>query len=553
MASFTKRLLSTRRASALATGSLLAAIGAGALPVAASANSSQVAIIQDGTATSDPAAGFGEMRALGATTVRIFLPWSAIAPGYSSAKKPRFNATDPGAYPASHWSVYDNAVRQAVADHMTIDLTVTGGAPVWAEGAGIPRADRTNIAFAWKPSAAEYGQFFTAVGKRYSGSYTPRGASSPLPRVHFWAIYNEPNFGQDLGPQAVNGSRTAYAPMSFRNLLNAGWKALQSTGHGHDTILWGEFAAHGSTFRGPSHQFPQGIPGNYGQTKPGQFVRYLFCVDSRYRKLLGNAATAVGCPTTKSAARGFRRANPALFSASGVSVHPYATTASPITDGRSDPDFATFPNLGTFGAGLDHAASAYGAHPHFALYSTEYGYITNPPHVRGGYPSEAQAAAWINLAEYLSYKNPRVKSYMQYLLKDPPPAARPYDGFASGLETYTGVHKATYDAYRMPVYMPRTSFSRRQSVEVWGAARPAPFANIDGFTAAKVLIQLKRGGTWTTVASTTTGNGGYFDVHVTFPASGSVRLQWSYPNASLLPAADQGRTIHSRTFSVNVH
>ncbi len=553
MASFTKSLLSTRRASVLAAGSLLAAIGAGALPVAAWANASQVAIIQDGTATSDPAAGFGELRALGATTVRIFLPWSRIAPGYSSSQQPRFNASDPGAYPASNWSVYDNAVRQAAADHMTIDLTVTGGAPVWAEGAGIPRADRTNIDFAWKPNAADYGQFFTAAGKRYSGSYTPTGASSPLPRVRFWAIYNEPNFGQDLGPQAVNGSRTVYAPMSFRNLLNAGWKALHSTGHGHDTILWGEFAAHGSSFSGPSHKYAQGIPGNYGQTKPGQFVRYLYCLDSRYRALRGNAARAIGCPTTRSAARGFRRANPALFSASGVAVHPYATTASPITDGRSDPDYATFPNLGRFGAGLDRAEGVYGAHPHFALYSTEYGYITNPPHVRGGYPSEAKAAAWINLAEYLSYKNPRVKSYMQYLLKDPLPAARPYNGFASGLETYTGVHKATYDAYRLPVYMPRTSFSRRQSVEVWGAARPAPFANIDGFTPARVLIELERGGTWTTIASTATRNGGYFDVHVKFPASGSVRLQWSYPNASLLPAADQGQTIHSRTFSVNVH
>ena len=67
----------------------------------------------------------------------------------------------------------------------------------------------------------------------------------------------------------------------------------------------------------------------------------------------------------------------------------------------------------------------------------------------------------------------------------------------------------------------RTSFSHNQSVEVWGAARPAPFASIDGFTPAKVLIQLERGGTWTTVATTgTRGGNGYFDVHVKFPASG---------------------------------
>ena len=150
MPSFTKRLLTARRVTALAAGSLLAGTGAAALPMAASANPSQVAIIQDGSATSDPAAGFGELRALGASTVRIFLPWSLIAPSYSSAKKPKFNATDPGAYPRSNWSSYDSAIRQAAADHMTIDLTVTGGAPVWAEGPGLPGRNRRNVAFAWK-------------------------------------------------------------------------------------------------------------------------------------------------------------------------------------------------------------------------------------------------------------------------------------------------------------------------------------------------------------------------------------------------------------------
>ncbi len=556
MPSFTTKLFTARRATALAAGALLAGIGVGTLPVAASANSSQVAIIQDGSVTADPGTGVPTLRSLGASTIRIFLPWSTIAPGYTSAKKPKFDAADPGAYPAGNWASYDNAVRQAATDNMMIDLTVTGGAPVWAEGAGIPHKNLHNIAFAWKPNAADYGQFFTAVAKRYSGHYTPKGAHSPLPRVHFWAIYNEPNFGQDLGPQMVNNTRTPYAPMAFRNLLNAGWRALQSTGHGHDTILWGEFAAHGSNVVPPFSRAHLRVPGDYGQTKPLQFVRALYCLDSGYRPLRGRQAKAIGCPTTRSAARGFRRHNPALFSASGVSDHPYATTRSPVSDGRSDPDWATFPNLGRFGAGLDHAARVYGAHPHFAIYNTEYGYITDPPHPpgpEGRYPSVATAAYYINWAEYLSYKNRRVKSYMQYLLADPPPAARPYDGFASGLETYKGARKATYDAYRLPVYMPRTSFSRHQTVEVWGAARPAPFASIDGFTSARVQIQLKRGRSWTTVSTARPGRNGYFDVRLRFPAGGSVRLQWSYPNDLLLSGGDRGQTIHSRSFSIRVH
>ncbi len=82
------------------------------------------------------------MRALGATTVRIFLPWALIAPDYSAKKKPKFNATDPGAYPAANWAHYDAAIKQAAADHMTVDLTVSGGAPIWGEGPGIPSAHR---------------------------------------------------------------------------------------------------------------------------------------------------------------------------------------------------------------------------------------------------------------------------------------------------------------------------------------------------------------------------------------------------------------------------
>ena len=61
---------------------------------------------------------------------------------------------------------------------------------------------------------------------------------------------------------------------------------------------------------------------------------------------------------------------------------------------------------------------------------------------------------------------------MQYLLVDPPATAGVYKGFASGLEFPNGKKKATFFAYRMPFYMPKTSFSRSQNVEVWGS-RPS--------------------------------------------------------------------------------
>ncbi len=456
---------SRRRSAAIAIAVAIATGGAGALPAAASASSSQITIIQDNSDLINPAGAFAQFRELGASTVRVIVPWSQIAPGPKSRTKPKFNATDPNAYPAAGWVPYDNIVREASVYHLTVDLTVTGGAPRWAEKGNPPQNDPF---FAWKPSAADYGQFVQAVGERYDGHFTPRGQTTTLPAVHFWALYNEPNFGQDLGPQAIDGSRVSIAPMYYRSLLDAGWRALHATGHGRDTILIGEFAARGNNFSLPRSFAPQGLPGDYGQTKPLLFVQTLYCVNTSYQQLRGSSAAVRGCPANAAGSRRFRSQNPGLFLASGVSDHPYPSWMSPVTDGRNDPDFATLPDLGNLQRALDRAAGAYGSHRQVPLYNTEYGYITSPPKAPP-YVSPNTAAYYINWAEYLSYRNRNVRSYMQYLLTDPPPNVGKYAGFASGLETYRGAKKATFYAFRMPLYMPRTTFSRSQSVEVWGA------------------------------------------------------------------------------------
>ena len=162
-------------------------------------------------------------------------PWAptrpaSFCPGRRSSpnrrprrRRPNFNATDPNAYPAANWTPYDTAVRNAARYGITVDLIVAGGAPQWAEKKAPIHG--YNPYFAWYPSDAAYGQFMTAVAKRYSGNFTPPGGTR-LPRVRFWTIWNEPNFGQNLGPQAIGGSRYSVAPKLYRGLLNAGWKAL---------------------------------------------------------------------------------------------------------------------------------------------------------------------------------------------------------------------------------------------------------------------------------------------------------------------------------------
>jgi hypothetical protein len=90
--------------------------------------------VHDAGALSDPQQTLAQFRELGANTVRVIIPWAMIAPSPASTKKPSFNAADPNAYPASGWAPYDAVVQTAKQDGLTVDFTVSGGAPRWGPG-----------------------------------------------------------------------------------------------------------------------------------------------------------------------------------------------------------------------------------------------------------------------------------------------------------------------------------------------------------------------------------------------------------------------------------
>jgi hypothetical protein len=518
-----------------------------AVPAVAPASQRQIAIIQDNSDLVDAPAALAQFRALGATTVRVFLPWATIAPNAKRTSAPKhFTATDPSAYSAAKWAPFDAIDRAAAQYGLAVELVVTGGAPRWAEGAGVPKENATNPFFAWKPNPTAYGQFFQAVGKRYAGSYKPSGQST-LPRIHFWSIWNEPNFGEDLAPQAIDGSSVSYSPTMYRGLVNSGWNALQRSGHGKDTILIGGFAAIGADPHPPTSYWPQGLPGNYGQTHPIQFVRSLYCLNANTgAKLSGSAASKAGCPVSASAEAKFRSQNPGLFDATGIADHPYPSNGNPTQGGG--PDYAEFPDLDHLASTANAGTRAWGGGRSYQIYNDEFGWITNPPNnnPKNRYVSPATAAYYINWAEYLSWRNPVVASYDQYLLADP---AGHYP-FSSGLETSTGKKKATYNAYRMPLYMPKTSFSRSQAVTVWGEARPARYG---GHTPAAVAIQFQANGkgAWKTVQKVKSK--GYFSVKVKFPSTGNVRLAYAYPKSDpLLPIGLAGTVTVGRSQAITV-
>jgi hypothetical protein len=550
------------RARLLTIAALAAAISVSALTFAPTAlgSGNQISIIQDPTRLyDDPGGTMDTFRALGVGAVRIVIVWAQVAPSAQARKAPLgFVASDPAAYPSVNWAPYDAMIEAAQADGIRVDLTLSGGAPRWAEGAGIPPAALNNQFWAWRPSAQAFGQFVRAAGERYSGTYVPREQSTPLPRVNFWAIWNEPNFGEDLGPQAVNGSTVSVAPGMYRALVNQAWTALQATGHGHDTILIGEVAPRGLSARG-TRQRPQGLPGQFGQTKPMQFLRTLYCVDSSYRELRGRAAGSVGCPSTAAGSRRFRKQNPGLFNASGFADHPYPDNLPPTTETSTDPDIAPFPRLPNLEHALDRLQRMYGSGKRFPIYNTEYGYITHPPN-RDDFVSPTTAAKYINWAEFLSWRQPRVASTMQYLLYDPSfGRAIPGDGgFTSGLLYANGKPKPALAAYRLPLFLPVTSARRGRALEVWGCVRPARYMMLDAGEPQTAEIQFAPGRStrFQTLRTVTIPNASncYFDVHMKFPRSGTVRLAYTYPFGSQLlsPPSLGGSTVYSRWVGIKL-
>jgi hypothetical protein len=169
--------------------------------------------------------------------------------------------------------------------------------------------------------------------------------------------------------------------------------------------------------------------------------------------------------------------------------------------------------------------------------------------------SPATAAYYLNWSEYVSWRNPLVASYAQYLLDDPRPT-NGSAGFATGLFTYKGVPKATYRAYILPLYLPQTTLRSSRGAEVWGCVRPAHFMALDTGQIQTVAIeQQARGrGQFRTVATVpVSSTNGYFDVRVHFSTSGSVRLAYTYPSDDpLLPLGFAGNTIHSRVVKILV-
>ena len=546
----------TSLVTALVTGvGALFAAGCGLLstapPAAASSNMQSILEVPalEQPNDPDPTDTLQTIRWLGADMIRLDVTWNQFAPQPLSSTKPAgFNASDPNQY---NWGWLDTVVNDAHRFGLNVDLLITGSGPVWAMGSNPPACTNNMLGLecyngVFEPSPTEYGQFVHAVVSHFGS------------RVHFWELWNEANWGPALAPQYDNSSVPVSAKF-YRGLVNAGYNALKSAGHGHDAISIANLSQDGSS--------PP--VGETNTSAPLIFMRTLYCLNGSYRPLSGSAARQAACPTSKSGSRQFRSANPGLFQTSGVGDHPYPYGLPPSKADFPNPNGAEFSEIPQVLRALDKMQRAYGSSRKMVVYNTEYGYRTRPNDTQTFFTNPDNAAQYINQAEYISWKNPRVSTYDQFELDD-------VAGFPTGLFFLPNTQacslpipcpKPSFYAYRLPIWLPFTSGKRGRALEVWGDARPARFARSDTGQAQSVQIQFAPGGSssYSTIKSVRVTNGyGYFDTQVKFPGSGNVRLEWSYPSgdAGLAnplaavagePAALLSNQIYSRVTAISLH
>ena len=469
----------------------LAALASLAFAGAAQAGTNQESVFQDEgvlqfSGIDSQKSALDQMKGLGADTIHVLIGWRNLAPAPDSRTKPAgFDATNPASYPSGTFDTLDSLVKETRSRSMDLIFTPTSSIPDWASRCSTSNA-RKGKKYTCDPDPKAYQDFVTALGKHFTGDLA----------VNRWSFFNEPNFKGWLRPQftKVRGTIVANGAIMYRNLLRAGIAGLQASGHGSDTFYAGETAPIGET-RGNA---------NTNNMAPGLFIRRAFCLDDKLRPLRGADARTYQCTS-------FKR-----LPVRGFSHHPYTKGGSlSPTSSVTNPDEITLNYIGRLERILT-AAGRYRRIPsNTPIYNTEYGFQTNPPDELFGL-SLTRQAEYINEADYMSWRDRRIRSVAQYNLIDDADTA----GFNTGLvfnpNTRDGVAKPAYDAYRTPIFV----INKGSKVSVWGQARPAG-AN------QKVEIQTGAGDTFNTVQTVTTGAQGYFFVTGLEKQAGSWRLSWT--------------------------
>jgi hypothetical protein len=461
---------------ALLSGATLAVAAVSASQALASANQSVFFEAHELLETRTREHAIAQLEHLGVRALRVELYWYDVAPSPNSAKRPSFEATNPGSY---NWGAYDWLLAKAHELHWKVLLTVTSPVPRWATAN--PAAEHKRP-YDTSPNAQDFQEFMTAVGRHY-------GLEAAL-----FAIWNEPNDVAFLQPQ-FNSKGQPVSPRIYRGLYQAGYAGLQAAGLAHPRVLIGETSPTGEDSVDVRRE------GTLHDVAPLAFLRGMLCLNAHYRK-----AGSCG-PLT----------------ASGYAHHAYTNRAGPyyVPPERDDVMIGTLSRLER---ALDLAARAGAINSGLPIYLTEFGVQSKPNRYLG--VSVAKQAEYDALAEYIAYRDPRVAAFSQYLLRDDPVGGPPgssvhggYVGFQSGLEYVSGAPKPLYRAWPVPLVVSRL----RHGYTLWGLVRPTI-----GATKVTILVRGRGARRFHVLRTTATNSLGYWSFTSSTPGV-SWRVRWTSP------------------------
>lgn len=457
----------------------LAALSFGTAPAGAAVDTEvgiadDAQILYEGPAAADRAVR--AWKALGIDTVRIHARWAFVVPHPLDHRMPDgFHPRDPDDS-GYNWAALDRAVASLNAAGIRPVLSITGSGPVWATRN--PALDNPR----YKPDPRMFGDFAHAVAARYKGQVTR------------YLIWNEPNQAGWLQPQfKCDAARicTPVAPHLYRELFRSAAAAVRAVDPSAQVMI-GTLAPRGQA----PHQ-------RNATMRPLQFIRSLGCVKADYRRDRNGPC---------------RTARPVR--ADGFSYHPHSVHLAPDQH-DPQPDNAAIGDTKRLEKALDRTTAAGVMTPttgsRFNLYFTEFGYQTKPPDPISGV-TPAQQAAWVQWADYLAWRDPRVKNVTQYEWIDEPTKVATktgalYAGWQSGLLFVDGGEKPLARAFPNPFFVDALPHLRAR---FWGQVRP-------GGASPVALQETTRGG-WRTIAKTFTNASGYWSLGRPLRSDGRFRF-----------------------------
>jgi hypothetical protein len=470
-------------------------LGAAAAPAHA-AHSLRIGIADDGVLFHDPdAAGVvAQWKSLGIDVARVHVRWASVAPATDARRPPKgFDPWNPDDR-HYHWGAVDHALQMLLDAGIEPILSVTGSGPLWSSSQpsrGDPR---------WRPDPHRFAAFATAVARRYADAVTD------------YIIWNEPDQAGWLQPQFVcRGTRCRpESPHIYRHLVNAAAPAIRAADPTSE-ILAGALAPRGADPRSRNSAM-----------RPLTFLRAFGCVNARYHRMVHGRCAGFHAPLID-----------------GISYHPHGVLRSP-SQRNPQRDEAAFADLGRLEFVIDRIAAQGGMEctctGPIPIHLTEFGYQTNPPDPYQGVSPSAQAR-WLQEAGYRAWRDPRIKTLVQYEWRDDPllsksPRSRgksAYGGWQSGLLYADSRPKPALSAFANPFFVQARPGDA--TVTLWGQVRPGD--------AHEVNIERRLPGrAWRTLETLETDPFGAFTTALTLPGVAELRFSYDVPGSARAKASE---------------